>query len=515
MKVRFSAIVLGAVAVWTMPAVAAELIPGKIMVIKPGKIAKFVSKGTFMLPAESPTAGGATLHIFDTVPGGAGTATYNLPAASWKGLGNPPGVKGFKYKGSGCKVVLIKPTVIKAVCKESVPFVTPFLGPAGITLTAGTASAYCAEFGGTEKKNDAKLTKRKDAPPPPQCATLGPAPTATATGTPSGTAAATVTPTATPIPGCPLVAGKYTTTQVSGGSLKVYTFMPFPFPAGGTIVQDVAAATLPDCVHDTVVPFPGGFGAPNFCVPALGYTVSVTQTGCGVGQIDSNGGSDFNILEVSDTSDTQNANCTGPGLPHTCCTGSGTGTCTGACGLPHPAGCAPSSTDGSVRVDVTVGDGSADTCTGGGSANAIVTVPVHTVTWQDNSAGSFGACPGNGVFNMGTDTIITQFDQVLDFTTDTASHHWADIDGDGCSLAGGGPAAGEPAQTGLCLNFAPNPDTITTVAAGGFGSTGVPNDGSFSTKLPNTVALTGPFAGDTCGSPPPINFSGLATRCIP
>jgi len=127
----------------------------------------------------------------------------------------------------------------------------------------------------------------------------------------------------------------------------------------------------------------------------------------------------------------------------------------------------------------------------------------------------FGACPGNGVFNMGTDAIITQFDQVLDFTTDQASHHWSDIDADGCSLAGGGPAAGQPAQTGVCINFVPNPDTVTTVAAGGFGSSGIPNDGSFSTKLPNTFALTGAFAGDTCGSPPPINFAGLATRCIP
>ena len=518
MTTRLICVVLAALGIAATPGLSAAadiLIPGKIMVIKPGKIAKFVSKGSFPAPADDPTVAGANLHIFDTVPPGAGDVTYPLPAGSWSGLGNPPGAKGFKYKGSGCKVVLLKPTVIKAVCKESVPFVTPFQGPAGITLTAGTASAYCAEFGGEEKKNDAKLTKRKNAPAPSQCAQVGPAPTATATGTPSGTAAATMTPTATPVPGCPLAAGKYTTTQVSGGSLKVYTFMPFPFPAGGTIVQDIAAASLPDCVHDTVVPFPGGFNAPNFCVPALGYTVSVTQTGCGVGRIDSNGGSDFNILEVSDTSDTQNANCTGPGLPHTCCTGPGMGTCSGACGLPHPAGCAPSSTDGSIRVDITVGNGSADACPGGGTANAIVTVPVHTVTWQDNSAGTFGACPGNGVFNMGTDAIITQFDQVLDFTTDTASHHWADIDGDGCSLAGGGPAAGQPAQTGVCLNFAPNPDTVTTVAVGGFGSTGIPNDGSFSTKLPNTVALTGSFAGDTCASPPTINFGGLATRCIP
>lgn len=504
---------------------AQELIPGKITVIKPGKIAKFVSKptsGDFPLPMQDPTVSGATLRIFDTVTfpgGGAGDVTYSLPAGSWTGLGNPPGVKGFKYKGTGCKIVLIKPSVIKAVCKESVPFTTPFLGQVGITLAipSGTSAAYCAAFGGEEKKNDIKLTKRKNAPPPAQCAqvqatptatitrtatntatitltpteTLTPTATLTASVTPTVTATRTVTlmptPTSTPVPTCPLTAGKYTVTQVAGGSLKVYTFMPFPFPAGGSIVQDVAAASQPACVHSTVVPFPGGFSAPNFCVPALGYTVSVTQTGCGAGRIDSNGGSDYTILEVSDTSNT--------GAP---------------CFLPHTA-CAPGA-DASVRVDITVGNGAADTCSGGGTANAIVTIPVHTVTWQDNSAGTFGSCPGDGVFNGG-DAIITQFDQVLDFTTDQASHHWADIDGDLCSLAGGGPAAGQPAQTGVCQNLMAG--TVTTVAAGGFGSTGIPNDGSFSTKLPNTFALSGAFAGDTCGSPPVINFTGLATRCIP
>jgi hypothetical protein len=296
-----------------------------------------------------------------------------------------------------------------------------------------------------------------------------------------------------PVVDCPIAAGKYTVTQGTGGTLKVYTFAAFPFPAGGTIVQDVAAASLPDCVHDTVVPMPGGFSAPNFCVPALGYTVSVTQTGCGVGQVDSNGGSDYKIEETNDTSNN--------GTP---------------CNLPQ-AGCTVGA-DGSTRVDVTVGDGAPDVCAGSGTANVIVTVPVHTKTWQDNSAGTFGACMGDGVFNAG-DMVITEFDQILDFTSDEAHSTWADLPdnggaGDGCFLAGGGPAAGQALIKGECLDIAAM--TIKAVAAGGFGSTGVPNDGSFSTQLPSTIALTGPFAGDTCGSPPPINFAGgTATRCLP
>jgi len=182
--------------------------------------------------------------------------------------------------------------------------------------------------------------------------------------------------------------------------------------------------------------------------------------------------------------------------------------------------------------------GGGPACSGAGNtADAIVTVPVHTKTWQDNSLGGactsngdcggstpfcsgtgfcahFAGCDGDGVFNGG-DAVITEFDQILDFTTSQAHSSWSDIDGDGCSLAGGGPAVGQPSQTGVCINFVNNPDTVTTVAAGGFGSTGVPDDGSFSTKLPNTFTLTGAFAGDTCPSPPAINFAGTATRCIP
>lgn len=323
------------------------------------------------------------------------------------------------------------------------------------------------------------------------CPPIGP--TATATGTPTGTATATIGPTATATPepaGCPVTPGAYTVTQMSGGQLKVYTFAPFDFPAGGRIVQDVAAASPPDCVHETVIPFPDGFFAPNFCVPALGYTVNVNQTGCGVGRLDSNGGSDFTVTEVNDTSDSSTT-----------------------CSLPQ-AGCPPGppmiGTDASTRVDITIGDGTPDTCSSG-TGNAIVTVPVHTTTWQDNSSGSFGSCPGDGVFNEG-DTIITEFDQVLDFTSDRAQSSWSDIDGDGCVVAGGGPVSGQAAITGVCIDFPSG--AVTTVAAGGFGSTGLPNDGSFSTTLPNIITGPEPLMGATCDTPPDINFAGTATRCL-
>src|SRR6185369_13257747 len=177
---------------------------------------------------------------------------------------------------------------------------------------------------------------------------------------------------------CPASEGRYTQTT-TGGVLKVSTFLPFQFPAGGTTIQDVSAGDS-NCVHNTVVPYPGGLTVPVFCVPALGYTVQVSQTGCGIGIIDSNGGSDLTTTEKGDTSY-------------------------------NSGGCAASQScavfiDSSGEIDITVGDGSADTCSSG-TANAMVSIPVNTVTWL-----STNGCPDtDGDPNGGDDTIITQFPQ--------------------------------------------------------------------------------------------------------
>jgi hypothetical protein len=275
---------------------------------------------------------------------------------------------------------------------------------------------------------------------------------------------------------------------VAGGTLQTYSFAPFAFPAGGTIVQDVSTGDV-NCVHNTAVPFPGGFNAPNFCVVGLMFTVSVTQTACGAGKIDSDGGSDFTLTTLADTSNT-GAPCT---LPHSPCTA----------GL-----------NAGVRVDIDVGDGAADTCPNGGTANALVSIPVHTVSWVDNSGGTFMGCMGDGVFNGG-DMVAAEFDQILDFTTDGATGSWSDIDADGCTIAGFGPAAGftvSAATETTCIDLGLN--TVTVGAVGEFGATGGLFDGTFKTVLPSNVTV-GAFGGATCPSPPLINYAGLATRCIP
>jgi hypothetical protein len=170
------------------PALAADnLIAGKVSVVKPAKVAKFVSKSTtgFPLPvpgsAEDPTLHGAGIRFFDTdIVSGAGDFFRALPAFGWHGLGTPPGAEGYQYRGadvgdSVCKVVLIKAKVIKAVCKGTlVSLATPFVGDVdailGVpTYTSAAAIRYCAEFGGTEVRNDASVFKHKNALPPTDC----------------------------------------------------------------------------------------------------------------------------------------------------------------------------------------------------------------------------------------------------------------------------------------------------------------------------------------------------------
>ena len=64
----------------------------------------------------------------------------------------------------------MKEKVIKGVCKGTgVTLTPPFTGDVGIVLDLGTTDRYCAQFGGDEVRNDATLTKRKNAPAPATC----------------------------------------------------------------------------------------------------------------------------------------------------------------------------------------------------------------------------------------------------------------------------------------------------------------------------------------------------------
>jgi hypothetical protein len=161
---------------------ADEAMPGRLILVKPSKLAKVIAKpptgDTFGLPsgASDPTTGGGQIQLFK----GDRADVYELPVQAaprgWKGLGNPAGSKGFKYRGNGttadpCKVVLVKEKIVKAVCKGGgVRLDIPAVGPVGMLLTVGTTpKTYMALFGGQEMTNTAEQLKRKNAPAPPAC----------------------------------------------------------------------------------------------------------------------------------------------------------------------------------------------------------------------------------------------------------------------------------------------------------------------------------------------------------
>ncbi|MDH3687236.1 MAG: M28 family peptidase [Myxococcales bacterium] len=163
-------------------------LPGKSHQVRAAKVAKVLAKADapFVLPvagsAQDPTAGGAELHFFD-IGGDGGELIYTLDASGWKGLGKPPGSKGWKYKGkadttapdpkAACRSVVLKDRSLKATCKGvAVTLAPPYSGSAAVSLgfpAGASASRYCAVFGGDEKKNDARQLKRKKANAPVVC----------------------------------------------------------------------------------------------------------------------------------------------------------------------------------------------------------------------------------------------------------------------------------------------------------------------------------------------------------
>jgi hypothetical protein len=134
----------------------------------------------------NPTRGGAQLSVVN--PATREIDTYNLPASGWKGLGRPPGAKGYQYKdrtlvNGPCKTVVVKPgKLLKATCQgNQIAFSLneASQGRLDVALTMSNDASslvQCLSFGGTVTKDrpaagrTAGLFQAKDAPPPAACA---------------------------------------------------------------------------------------------------------------------------------------------------------------------------------------------------------------------------------------------------------------------------------------------------------------------------------------------------------
>lgn len=124
----------------------------------------------------APSAGGAVLEIVNPTTGE--RDAFTLPAANWKGLGNPAGSKGYRYADSAgaagpCKTVVIQNGKrLRARCQGAgIDFSLDEAaqGGLGVKLTIGNGDRYCMAFGGIISKDEPGTFKAADAPAPAAC----------------------------------------------------------------------------------------------------------------------------------------------------------------------------------------------------------------------------------------------------------------------------------------------------------------------------------------------------------
>ena len=222
---------------------------------------------------------------------------------------------------------------------------------------------------------------------------------------------------------CPLAPGAYTLTQHGDGFFVAGALGDVRFPPVTVIPLELGP---PDaaCVHPVVIPVDGTAVSDPVCLQGLGLTLQVSRSGCGVGLFDSDGGNDFTLEQVGDTSDASPA-----------------------CNRPH-AFC-QAGADDFVRSDVSMGNGSPDDCGQSRHGQLVLTVQAQFLIWHDS-----GGCPApDGAFNVSQgDTLVAQLSSVVNLTTGSAHGKFADLDGDACFLAVGEGSLAELEQSGSCMD---------------------------------------------------------------
>ncbi|HWP65556.1 MAG TPA: PQQ-dependent sugar dehydrogenase [Candidatus Limnocylindria bacterium] len=130
-----------------------------------------------------PTVLGATLEVAGTGVGDGDTGPLALDAGRWKGLGSPPGARGYRYldraRTSGVERVVLKGgkrggRLIVTGGGAAWPYVVtqPQSGPIDVRLAIGD-HVLCASF--TELRGRVGKVKGRRAPPPPDCSSTPPA----------------------------------------------------------------------------------------------------------------------------------------------------------------------------------------------------------------------------------------------------------------------------------------------------------------------------------------------------
>jgi hypothetical protein len=154
------------------------------------KVVVTVKDGALTAPEPSssgdPRTSGATLILFS--PTTRQSDVFEFPAAHWRGLGNPPGTKGYKYTDprqtdGPCTNALLKPgKVLKVRCKGAkitYALKAPGQGSMALTFRSGTGSSgvgFCTAFSGPAVIKDTPASggnagafQAKGVPPPAAC----------------------------------------------------------------------------------------------------------------------------------------------------------------------------------------------------------------------------------------------------------------------------------------------------------------------------------------------------------
>jgi hypothetical protein len=146
--------------------------PGKLILVKPGRLAKFIAKpapgDAFALPsgASAPDDGRRPAPLLQGQPrrhlraaGAGGTARLegSRPPGRLQGLQ----VQGRRHHGGSLQVVLIRTRIVKGLCRGgAIKLDPPATGDVGVLLTVGsTPMTYLAVFGGEEIRNTADELK--------------------------------------------------------------------------------------------------------------------------------------------------------------------------------------------------------------------------------------------------------------------------------------------------------------------------------------------------------------------
>jgi hypothetical protein len=265
------------------------------------------------------------------------------------------------------------------------------------------------------------------------------------------------------------------------GSLRVGTLPDFGFPSGVVTTIDVGPGDA-TARHEAIVPV-GGFAVPTFCITPLGFTSDVITTGCVGGTADGRAvvwdtSASCPDADVSKSGDTRDGTCD-------------------ADGPPPGVACVPVGPANALgNIDTVRGDAQCDPP----GMHTVLDIPGRSITWNDNDGTQ--DCPDeDGVYDPGTDTLISDFSFVLSPTTAVAMARFADRNGDGCFRQGSGPngpasLTGSPAPGPCCTVGQP-----TTLVAVGVAFSGGPPlfDLLFRSTTPATVTACNPWPGaGTC-----------------